>query len=139
VIAWCAVAIVGPLLVFGAAAAFACRGGPVPGWDAYGQQLAAFPALLAARTLLGGGLGEELGWRGFALPVLERRWSPLIAGLLIGLVWLVWHIPAYLLDPASQEMSFAVFGAFVLASSVVLTYVHDASGGGLFRESGGAA
>lgn len=131
VIAWCVLAIMGPLLAFGAAAAYVCRGWSVPGWDAYVQQLAAFPALLAARTFLGGGLGEELGWRGFALPTLERRWSPLIASLLIGVVWLLWHVPAYLLNPASQEIPFALFGAFVLASSVVLTFVFDATGGEL--------
>jgi membrane protease YdiL (CAAX protease family) len=131
VIAWCVLAIVGPLLAFATAAALACRGSPIPGWDAYVHQLTAFPALLAARTFLGGGLGEELGWRGFALPALERRWSPLIASLLIGGVWLVWHVPAYLLDPASQEIPFAIFGAFVLASSVVLTFVYDATGGEL--------
>jgi membrane protease YdiL (CAAX protease family) len=43
---------------------------------------------------VGGGL-EEPGWRGFALPRLQERRSPLIATLLLGLAWGVWHIPLY--------------------------------------------
>jgi len=131
VISWCVLAIAGPFLLFGAAAELACRRCQVPVWDAYVQQLHVFPALLAARTFLGGGLGEELGWRGFALPALEQRWSPLIASVLIALLWLVWHVPAYLLDPGSQEIPFATFAAFLVAASVILTFVYDATGGEL--------
>lgn len=43
-----------------------------------------------------GPLGEELGWRGYALPRLLARTSPLKAGLILGLIWTVWHIPAFL-------------------------------------------
>jgi hypothetical protein len=46
-------------------------------------------------TLVGlifGGLSEELGWRGFLLPRLQGRMSPLIAGILVGVVWSLWHL-----------------------------------------------
>lgn len=43
---------------------------------------------------LGGAL-EEPGWRGFGLPVLQARYSPVRATLILGLVWGVWHIPVY--------------------------------------------
>lgn len=46
--------------------------------------------------LFGGPLGEEPGWRGFALPHLQQRFSPLSASLLIGIIWGVWHIPMHL-------------------------------------------
>ena len=35
---------------------------------------------------------EELGWRGFARPALEKRFSPLVSGLLVGLMWGAWHL-----------------------------------------------
>src|SRR5688572_13831897 len=39
------------------------------------------------------GLGEEPGWRGFALPQLQRKYSPLIASLILAPIWTLWHLP----------------------------------------------
>lgn len=43
--------------------------------------------------LFGGALGEESGLRGFLLPRLQARWSPLVASLLLGAGWTVWRLP----------------------------------------------
>ena len=59
--------------------------------------VAAAPAYLGTFLMVatvGGGF-EEPGWRGFALPKLQERRSPLVATLLVGLAWGVWHIPLY--------------------------------------------
>jgi membrane protease YdiL (CAAX protease family) len=45
--------------------------------------------------LFGGPLNEESGWRGFMLPQLQHRFTPLISTLIIGLVWGVWHFPMH--------------------------------------------
>ena len=45
------------------------------------------------------GLGEEPGWRGFALPRLEARYTPVLATALLGLVWAMWHLPLVFVDP----------------------------------------
>jgi len=50
-----------------------------------------FPALGQALFL---GPLEEFGWRGFALPVLQRKLSPFWAGLILGVIWAVWHLPS---------------------------------------------
>lgn len=46
-------------------------------------------------TLFFLGAQEEPGWRGFALPRLQERFSPLTATLVLGLIWGVWHVPLY--------------------------------------------
>ncbi len=40
-----------------------------------------------------GGTLEELGWRGFALPLLQERMSPLCAAVVLGILWHLWHLP----------------------------------------------
>ncbi len=47
-------------------------------------------------TLVRGPLREEIGWRGFALPRLQYRYSPLFASLILGIIWTVWHLPLHL-------------------------------------------
>ena len=82
---------------------------------------------------LGGGLGEELGWRGFALPLLQRRYTALRASLIIGLVWAAWHLPETLLAPSREgAIRFAVFTVAVLALSPFFTWVYNSTGGSLF-------
>jgi len=75
------------------------------------------------------GLGEETGWRGFALPGLQQRYSPLLASLILGVVWAAWHIPL-----VGVEFKGAVIPAFlvsVIGGSVVMAWLFNRSNGGL--------
>ena len=68
-------------------------GSPVD-WSLAVDRLPAYLSTFAFVLFLGGAL-EEPGWRGFGLPVLQERYSPLRATLILGLVWGVWHVPVY--------------------------------------------
>lgn len=75
------------------------------------------------------GLGEETGWRGFALPELQKRYSPLVASLILGVIWAAWHIPLI-----GVEFHGPVIPAFllsVMSASVVTAWLFNRSGGAL--------
>ncbi len=91
------------------------------------------PALLLAfliGELVAGPLGEELGWRGYALDRLLARWTPLRAALGLGVVWALWHLPAFLMPGTTQhEMGLlsstaALYAIWVVALSVLITWVY---------------
>jgi uncharacterized protein len=90
-------------------------------------------ALLAALAFTAiKGPVEELGWRGFALPLLQRQFSPLWAGLILGLIWGLWHAPAFLLSGTPQgAWSFTPFFAGSIAMSVMMTALFNASRGSI--------
>ena len=75
---------------------------------------------------------EEIGWRGFALPLLQRKMSPLWAGLLIGIIWGFWHLPAFLLSGTPQSAwSFSDFFIGTIALSIIATALYNASRGSI--------
>lgn len=76
--------------------------------------------LVVPTTLLGRPLGEEFGWRGFALPVLATRIGWRGAAVWIGVIWGVWHLPLFYMEGMAQ--SGLPMGLF-LGSSVALSVV----------------
>ena len=75
---------------------------------------------------------EEFGWRGLALPLLQRRFAPFWAGLILGVIWGLWHIPAFLLSGTPQSAwSFGPYFIGVVALSVMLTPLFNAARGSL--------
>jgi membrane protease YdiL (CAAX protease family) len=68
--------------------------GTPPDWSAVTGRLPAYLQTFLLTALIFGGQ-EEPGWRGFALPRLQQQHSPLVATLILGLAWGVWHIPLY--------------------------------------------
>lgn len=87
--------------------------------------------------IIGGPLGEEPGWRGFALPRLQQTHGPLSGSLLLGLLWGAWHLPLFLVPEwASQNggATFLTIGAFfitIIAGSVIITWLFNNTGGSL--------
>lgn len=78
-----------------------------------------------AMMIVGGGL-EELGWRGLALPELQKRFNPLAATVILGLVWTVWHAPLFCVEGAVQkELSPIWFTASVMGHAFILTWLFN--------------
>lgn len=75
------------------------------------------------------GLGEEVGWRGYALPILQRSRNARSATLTVGLLWAFWHLPAFF-----YTYEITVFGVFaflvgILSGAAVLTWLYNSTGG----------
>jgi membrane protease YdiL (CAAX protease family) len=128
------VAVATPLVLVAAAwalgetARFAKPG--VPGQGVVGFAL----AMLAASV------GEELGWRGLALPRLQVRMDALSASIRLALVWALWHWPLFVLFDNYGDLGLAgvvPWIASLLCASVVFTWLANATGGGLVGAAGG--
>jgi membrane protease YdiL (CAAX protease family) len=88
-----------------------------------------FLGLLLNQLLLGP-LGEELGWRGFALPRLLRRLNPLVASLLLGTIWGIWHLPAFFVSGLPQSgVSIPLFLFGALCMSILATWIFQHTSG----------
>src|ERR1043166_4805504 len=76
------------------------------------------------------GLGEEPGWRGFALPQLQTKYSPLVASLVLGPVWALWHLPL-----VGNEFPWPIVPAFLLSlfgDTFMLTWLFNCTNGSVF-------
>lgn len=75
-------------------------------------------------------IGEELGWRGYALPRLQGRIGALPASLVIGVIWAGWHLP-YFTDPSIHPLPFWIdFGVFLIvlvSQSVLATWIYNST------------
>ncbi len=82
--------------------------------------------------LLGGPAGEEPGWRGFALPKLQDRYSALGASLILGALWAVWHLPFFFIPGTFQSTTpFFIFALGTIANSILLTWVYNHTRGSI--------
>ena len=78
-----------------------------------------------AMMIVGGGL-EELGWRGLALPELQKKFRPVPATVILGLIWVVWHVPLFFAEGvAQQELNFFWFTGSVMGHAFVLTWLFN--------------
>jgi membrane protease YdiL (CAAX protease family) len=72
-------------------------------------------------TFLGGPIGEEPGWRGFALPRLQTRFGPVTGSILLGLLWAGWHLPLFFIH-GWVNVSVWAFALIEISLSVLMTW-----------------
>jgi uncharacterized protein len=80
-------------------------------------------------------IGEETGWTGFALPHLQKRFKPWLAAVILGVIWAIWHLPAFFVPSEMGAFNPVNFVFFVLSSifiRIVWTWVtNNAQGSGI--------
>ena len=127
---WYGVAILGPLLIMlGAIALHVALGGQPP---SLGLLIGALPTLVfvSVYMMITVALGEEVGWRGYALPALQARYSALIASLILGVLWALWHLPVFFNpDTLYSNLPFLQFLAYIVPFAVLTTWVFNSTGG----------
>jgi uncharacterized protein len=116
---WYAVALVTlPLVHLAGVALTSQLGGQFP---FHLERLALLPLFLITN------LGEEIGWRGYALPQLQQRFHSFTASLILGVVWAAFHWVAFLQNP-TLSWGFLVVGSLMLiAMSIVMTWMFNHS------------
>lgn len=81
-------------------------------------------------NLISFGYGEETGWRGYALPILQSRLQPFFATLLLTVLWAGWHIPLFFYRPGYVSMDvIGIIGWFfsLLTGSILLTWLFNSA------------
>ena len=127
---WYLVVVLGPVALAGGVVGLnTLMGGPALSLDI---PLLGAAFFLAFSIVPGSALGEEIGWRGYALPRLQTGRSALSASLILGPIWALWHLPLWLTGaPGRTPILYAAFVVSVIALSVILTWVYNSTGGSL--------
>jgi membrane protease YdiL (CAAX protease family) len=77
----------------------------------------------------GGPFFEEIGWRGFALPRLQRLYGPLVGTLILGALWGLWHLPLFLIPswdtPHGSPLDIALFVIWAVSIAILFTWVFN--------------
>ncbi|NRT80237.1 CPBP family intramembrane glutamic endopeptidase [Clostridium beijerinckii] len=81
-------------------------------------------ACLLVILIFGGPLGEELGWRGFVLPILQEKYSQLLSGVIVGVIWTCWHIPMFLFHIQGYD-NFIVYLLQTISLSIIYTWIYN--------------
>ena len=129
-VGWALVAIASPLVALAlVAAVLRLAGASAPRWDQLGlfNGVPSVGVLGVWLLLVIGGFGEETGWRGFALPRLERTHSPLGATLILALLWAGWHVPTFFVIETYRGFEPPAFIGFLIGlacGAIVLTWLY---------------
>lgn len=81
------------------------------------------------------GFGEETGWRGFALPHLQKNRSAASATLILALLWATWHFPAFFFRDTYVELGalgFPAFAFMMIFTTMVITWLYNSTGGSVW-------
>jgi uncharacterized protein len=102
------------------------------------SELAADPAAILSVIIMitiTGAMGEELGWRGFVQPWLLTQMSALNAGLLLGVVWVLWHLPLWFAGLGFEDIPYWAYAITGISFTITATWAVNNTGGSMFIAS----
>lgn len=128
---WYGVALLGPIVLQLVAMALhaVVFGSQLPG---LGAMVGVLPTMLAISVymLIQVGIGEEIGWRGYALPRLQASYSALVSSVILGVIWTLWHLPLFFTPTTSYSNTpLWAFLIFLLPFSILISWVFNSTGG----------
>ena len=127
---WYGVVLLGPVLLYLASMALeVILGGRPPG---PGALIGALPMVLvyAAYMVVFVAIGEEVGWRGYALPALQARYGALVSSVILGTMWALWHLPLFFNpDLFYSNLPFVLQLALQVLLAILFTWVVNSTGG----------
>ena len=102
-------------------------------WPRFGQEpWVVIAVAIVGSTVMGGQAGEEIGWRGYALPRLAARIGLGWGSVVLGIVWALWHLPLFFIPEAdTYGQSILVYVLQVTALSVAMAWLYGHAGGSL--------
>jgi uncharacterized protein len=86
---------------------------------------------LMVMIIITGALGEELGWRGFALPELQKRMNALSASLLLGVIWVLWHLPLWFAGLGFENIPYWSYAITGISFTILVTWAFNHTRGSL--------
>ena len=128
---WYAVALLGPVVVYLAVMVLhVLGGGRPPDLSTLVHTLPA-AAVAAVYFFVVAGLGEEVGWRGYALPALQARYSALAASTVLGVLWALWHLPLFFIPSVGNYsvLPFPLYLAYMIPFTILITWVFNSARG----------
>ena len=79
----------------------------------------------------GGPLAEELGWRGFVLPKLQKKFNPLISSIILAFIWSCWHLPFFLTHAPGYDINFIIYLIETIWLTILFTWLYNRTNGNL--------
>jgi len=127
---WYGVVLLGPILLYLAALALevVALGGQPP---SLGALIGVLPMLviITVYMVIFVAIGEEVGWRGYALPALQARYGALVSSVILGALWALWHLPAFFNpDTLYSNLPFVLQLAFQIPVAILFTWVFNSTG-----------
>jgi uncharacterized protein len=127
---WYGVVLLGPPLLYLVAMGLEVLLGGQP--PSLGSLIGVLPILLIITVYMVFfvALGEEVGWRGYALPALQARYSALVSSVVLGALWALWHLPLFFNpDLHYSNLPFVLQLVFQIPAAILFTWVFNSTGG----------